>query len=628
MNDKAGKKKKSIKKELNAVYQEDSLPIELSGEYRIFSCLKYTTVKRVYLLKKIKDNTRYILKCHSGEYAALLQKEYETLTLLKEEFLPKAVCCFTKDKTTYLLREYIPGETLAQQVDRKGPYEKKQAVEIMLAICNCVKILHQHGFVHRDLKPQNILYAKDGTYKFIDMDTVREYKEEGMHDTVYMGSQGIAAPEQFGFGQTSSRTDIYGLGICFLYLLTGSYVKTGEEWKHLPYFFRRTVSKCMEFDPKRRYSSVDAFSARLRLIQKLYCRNLLSRWCGGAAIVVFAGCICFLGVRQYRKWNCPVSFANPQIEEAVRQELGLDPDTPVYLRDCKKVTTLILCGDKIFSSWEEHQAWHDTYFFEFDHAARRMTPAELSDLKYLTELTTLALDNQGIEDIRCLKHVSLNRLSIMKNNISDLSSLKGNTAMTVLLVADNPVSSLSFIENMINLKELDISDTKVESIDRLEGTSLVSLDCSFTNLTDYTVLSTLEQLTELQVSNMTSDNIKVLNTLDQLRIIGVFSSDLVSLEELSNLHGLECLDVGDCQNLETLNGINVYPRLSYLGIASTGIRDISPITDLQLTMLDITNTPLESYAPLTDCKLELLFIDEEKVNMIPEDRITQIIVAQ
>ena len=63
----------------------------------------------------------------------------------------------------------------------------------------------------------------DGTLTLIDYETARCYKEGLDEDTYFMGTRGTAAPEQYGFGQSDIRTDIYGIGRTLLYLLTGGY---------------------------------------------------------------------------------------------------------------------------------------------------------------------------------------------------------------------------------------------------------------------------------------------------------------------------------------------------------------------------------------------------------------------
>lgn len=634
MSDDANDKRKRMLDAMEHYYQEETLPAALAENYSIVSCLKYTAAKKVYLLQEKHTYKRYILKCRSQDEAELLQKEFEILRDFNGECLPSVVSCFTESGITYLLREYLEGETVEQRVERKGPYSPKEAIQAMISLCRCVQVLHQHepALIHRDVKPQNVLIAEDGTCKLFDFDTVREYKQDVSRDTVYVGTQGTAAPEQFGFGQTSIRTDIYGMGILFLYLLTGNYTVDCPEWKALPLPLRTTITKCIAVDPKRRYASITALQRELWYLQH-FSKRKKTIILQSASMLTGACCVAVILLlfwRHHQSAGQQIHFQNPRIEAAVRQTLDIDAYAPIYPEDLEQVTTLILCGDRVFQSWEEHQAWHDTYFQEFEQETTNQESADWSDLRYFNRLNTLVLDNQGLQDISCLEGLPVVRLSLRKNNISHLKDIELNPKMSALILADNPISDLSFLEDMTSIRELNVSDTYVDTIEVLYGTDIRTLNCAFTGITDYTVLRDLENLTELQISGADSEDIEFYNTLTQLEVLGLFDSDLESMDEIANLTNLQCLDAGDCQSLDSLDGIERYSKLSYLGIASTSVRDISQIKSLPyLNMLDITNAPVD-LLPLKDCALTQLYIDADKEDAIREMKLgnrMEIIVA-
>lgn len=621
---------------LEDMYQADSLPVQLSNEYHMVSCLKYTDTKKVYIIEKNHTKERYILKCRTGSEAELLQTEYTVLTSVQSEFLPKAVSCFEEGEVTYLLRAYIEGETLEQQIERRGLYKPDEAIRIMQKICDCVLVLHRQEpiLLHRDIKPQNILVAKDGTCKLIDLDTIREYKKNGDCDTVCMGTRETAAPEQFGFCQTSVRSDIYSMGILFLFLLTGAYTMQCREWKTLPPLIQKTIRRCLAFDPKKRYSSATVLRRRLKYLE--YCFQKKKRrifWGVVAAVILAAGAGILLYTRTEKQHQTEaIQFKNPQFEAAIRQSLGFNDHTPVYRSDLDTVTTLILCGDRIFQNWEEHEAWHDNYFSEFNHEGKRQEAAELSDLQYCTNLRTLVLDNQGLEDVSALQGLPLERLSLRGNRITDLSGIETSSGLTILLISANPLSDISVLKDFQELRRLDISDTNVQSMDALAGKNLNGLNCSYTCVVDYSVLETLEGLTILQVSNADSTTIAYINTLRDLEILGLFESNLISLEEISELGQLECIDIGYCRRVEDLTGIEVFPKLNYLGIEGTGIHDISAISTLEkLEMLDITRTDIPDLTTIADCgTLQVVFIDsgkEARIRQLPVSDEIEIIVC-
>ena len=85
----------------------------------------------------------------------------------------------------------------------------------MEQLCNILKQLHNMNppIIHRDIKPTNIIVSNDDVVYLVDFNISREYDENQSVDTVIMGTQGYASPEQCGFAQTDCRSDIYSIGM-------------------------------------------------------------------------------------------------------------------------------------------------------------------------------------------------------------------------------------------------------------------------------------------------------------------------------------------------------------------------------------------------------------------------------
>lgn len=104
------------------------------------------------------------------------------------------------------------------------------AAFVIRSLCDILHKLHGNlpPIIHRDIKPSNIIFSSDGVVKLIDFNAARELRAEQNEDTRLMGTRRFAAPEQYGFGQSDPRTDIYALGITFYYMLTGDYPDSGK----------------------------------------------------------------------------------------------------------------------------------------------------------------------------------------------------------------------------------------------------------------------------------------------------------------------------------------------------------------------------------------------------------------
>ena len=160
-----------------------------------------------------------------------------------------------------IIQEFIRGVRLSQIIKHSGSVQPEKVIEVGIALCNAVEPLHEHSpnpLIHRDIKPDNIILTDDGTVKLVDFGAMREFRKNAERDTVYVGTPGYASPEQFGFGQTDTRADIYALGMTLKHMITGEIPERGNTDKiinsnrHLA----KIINKAVEFDPDKRYSSV------------------------------------------------------------------------------------------------------------------------------------------------------------------------------------------------------------------------------------------------------------------------------------------------------------------------------------------------------------------------------------
>ncbi len=136
--------------------------------------------------------------------------------------------------------EYAPGVPLS-----KAKLNKDRLYGIFRELCEGLSALHGAGVIHRDIKPSNVILRDDGHIIIIDFDAARVKKPTADKDTSFIGTDGFAPPEQYGFMQTDERSDIYALGVTMKLLCD----KLGCS------SYRGVVEKCMRFNPEQRYSS-------------------------------------------------------------------------------------------------------------------------------------------------------------------------------------------------------------------------------------------------------------------------------------------------------------------------------------------------------------------------------------
>lgn len=126
----------------------------------------------------------------------------------------------------YFVMEYVAGKTVYDQlIDTGKPYPEKAALEIIIQVCRALAHAHQHGLIHRDVKPKNIMMTPEGVAKLADMGLAREADDKvaaAAEAGKAYGTPYYISPEQIrGQLNVDCRADIYSLGATLYHMVTG-----------------------------------------------------------------------------------------------------------------------------------------------------------------------------------------------------------------------------------------------------------------------------------------------------------------------------------------------------------------------------------------------------------------------
>lgn len=281
--------------ELTASLVEHLASLDRDDSYRVERVLKLSDVETTELV--------YFEGSGGGSLGPFVRKRidasaqiggaYERLFAAQRagrrfEHLPRIVDCRRAGEELDVVMEYVEGETLEALVGRLGATPDYARV-LYPVLCDAVSELHA-GFaaageaatpvIHRDLKPSNIIvsgvrYAADAGMIFsslviIDLGIARVWRDGADSDTVKFGTRSYAPPEQFGFGQTSVRSDIYALGALLFFCLTGTDPKPGRDMREqceahgIPTPLADAVCMSMALDPAKRFASAETLGRATR----------------------------------------------------------------------------------------------------------------------------------------------------------------------------------------------------------------------------------------------------------------------------------------------------------------------------------------------------------------------------
>lgn len=183
----------------------------------------------------------------------------------------------------YIVMELVDGITLKKYIEEKGKLSVKEAVGIALQIANGLEAAHSNHIIHRDIKPQNILIARDGTAKVTDFGIAKAASSNTITANA-MGSVHYISPEQARGGYSDEKSDIYSLGVTMYEMLSGTLPFNGESavaiaLAHIqeeavplaaldatiPKGISNIVNKCMQKKTELRYSCVADLIADLKM---------------------------------------------------------------------------------------------------------------------------------------------------------------------------------------------------------------------------------------------------------------------------------------------------------------------------------------------------------------------------
>jgi len=213
------------------------------GEYRLLEKLGEGGMGAVYKALHTKLDRTVALKVLPGgrlesqEAIARFEREMKAVGAVDHPNIVRAMDAREVAGTRFLVMEYVEGQNLNEVVRHCGPLSVADACELIRQTALGLQSAHEHGLVHRDIKPLNLMLTPEGQVKILDLGLARFQAdqpagEEMTATGLALGTPDYMAPEQVSDSRTADiRADIYGLGCTLFKLLTGQPPFSGAKYQ-------------------------------------------------------------------------------------------------------------------------------------------------------------------------------------------------------------------------------------------------------------------------------------------------------------------------------------------------------------------------------------------------------------
>ncbi|MFF3495019.1 Stk1 family PASTA domain-containing Ser/Thr kinase [Streptomyces sp. NPDC002795] len=229
---------------MDTTLQDPLLGHVLDGRYRVDARIAVGGMATVYRAVDTRLDRVLALKVMHPSLAADVSfvdrfiREAKSVARLSHPNVVGVYDQGTDGAYVYLAMEYVAGCTLRDVLRDRGALRPRAALDILEPVLAALGAAHRAGFVHRDMKPENVLIGDDGRVKVADFGLVRAVDTVTNTTGTVLGTVSYLAPEQIENGTATPSVDVYACGVVLYEMLTGSKPHAGESpaqilYKHL-----------------------------------------------------------------------------------------------------------------------------------------------------------------------------------------------------------------------------------------------------------------------------------------------------------------------------------------------------------------------------------------------------------
>ncbi|MCM3732217.1 Stk1 family PASTA domain-containing Ser/Thr kinase [Fictibacillus nanhaiensis] len=253
----------------------------VSGRYKLLEVIGDGGMAIVYRAKDLildRDVAVKVLRSEFNkdeDFIRRFKREAESATSLDHPNIVSIYDVGEDEEIYFIVMEYVQGKTLKQYIKEHGKISVEESLHIMKQIVSGMAVAHDHGIIHRDIKPHNILITENGTAKLTDFGIALAITSATItHTNSILGSVHYFSPEQARGGIANAKSDIYSFGAVLYEMVTGRVPFVGDSpvsvaLKHLqenvieprrlnpeiPQSVENIILKSLAKNPLRRYDN-------------------------------------------------------------------------------------------------------------------------------------------------------------------------------------------------------------------------------------------------------------------------------------------------------------------------------------------------------------------------------------
>lgn len=263
---------------LNIDQVESLINLHFRGRYILRDSIGAGGMGSVYLVESndafhIQRALKIIQKGNQDIYS-----EIEALRELDHHGIPKIIEVIDTDNYVFIVQELVKGKSLKAIIEENTFIPEETILLWINDIADVLSYLHSAGYIHRDIKPTNIMVTEDGEIKIIDFGLAKEISTIDYIDKQVVGTRSYTAPERYERRPADKRSDIYGFGSTCYYLVTGITpleVTSSSSKKPMRIMLknlqniqskgmRNVIERCLALNPDKRYQDFDEIRYHLQ----------------------------------------------------------------------------------------------------------------------------------------------------------------------------------------------------------------------------------------------------------------------------------------------------------------------------------------------------------------------------